>query len=125
MGNCRHITPFMHVPSIGRALAWFEMIGFRPRTVIGAYAYVEREGVGVRVIESTNDDGSPFAPHRGFAFYVDCDNVDAIVSESLPRLKAAGVKTIGPVDQAYGQREFIIEAPDGNMFVFGQPMAKR
>lgn len=123
--NFRQITPFLHVPDLGKALDWFAMIGFKPRTVIDAYAYVEREGVGVRIVESTQEDGTPFEPHRGFAYYVDCADVDAIVRESLPRLRAAGVKVLGPVNQVYNQREFIIEGPDGNMFVFGQPIGGR
>ncbi len=125
MPNCREITPFLHVPDLKRALEWFDIIGFKPRTLMVSYAYVEREGVGVRLVESTKEDGKPFEPHRGFACYVDCNDVDAIVRECLPRLKAAGVKTLGPIDQAYNQREFIIEAPDGNMFVFGQAIARR
>ncbi len=125
MPNCRQITPFLHVPDLKKALEWFKLIGFAPRFQQSNYAYVEREGVGVRIVESTQEDGKPFEPHRGFAYYVDCNDVDAIVRECLPRLKAAGVKTIGPVDQAYNQREFIIEAPDGDMFVFGQAIVRR
>ncbi len=125
MPNCRQITPFLHVPDLEAAIAWFALIGFSPRTRMDYYAYVEREGVGVRIVESTKEDGTPFEPHRGFAYYVDCEDVDAIVRECLLRLKAAGVKTIGPVDQVYNQREFIIEAPDGNMLVFGQPIVRR
>lgn len=125
MSNCRQITPFLHVPDLEAALAWFALIGFSPRTKMDHYAYVARDSVGVRLMRSTEEDGTMFPPHRGFAYYVDCDDVDAIARECLPRLMAAGVKTIGPVDQHYNQREFIIEAPDGNMFVFGQKMAAR
>ncbi len=122
MTNCRQITPFLHVPDLEAALAWFALIGFSPRTRMDHYAYVERGTVGVRLMRSTKEDGTPFPPHRGFAYYVDCDDIDAIVRETLPGLKAAGVETIGPVDQRYGQREFMIRAPDGNVFVFGQAM---
>lgn len=49
-----------------------------------------------------------------------------IVRDCLPRLRAAGVvKTLGPVDQPYNQREFMIAAPDGDMFVFGQPIPRQ
>lgn len=122
MPNCRQITPFMHAADLEAALRWFALLGFRPRFHQANYAYVEREGVGFRLMQSTADDGTPFPPHRGFAYYVDCDDVDAIVRETLPGLKAAGVETIGPVDQHYAQREFMIRAPDGNVFVFGQAM---
>lgn len=125
MPNCRQITPFMHAADLGAAVRWFALIGFHPRFQQSNYAYVEREGVGFRLMQSAQDDGAPFPPHRGFAYYVDCGDVDAIVRETLPGLKAAGVKTLGPINQAYNQREFIIEAPDGNMFVFGQAIPGR
>ena len=45
---------------------------------------------------------------------------DAIVAELKPKLETAGVEFMGPKDQTYNQREFMIRAPDGNVFVFGQ-----
>lgn len=74
----------------------------------------------MRILESRAVGGAPFPPHRGFAYYIDVRDVDAIVAEVQPRLEAAGVEFMGPKDQHYRQREFMIRAPDGDVFVFGQ-----
>lgn len=120
--NIRGVTPFMHVPDLKAALQWFDMLGFRPRFHQDSYAYVEREGAGVRLVESRADDGTPFPPHKGFSIYLDVADVDAIVAEVRPKLAAARVETIGPVNQVYAQREFMVRAPDGNVLVFGQAL---
>lgn len=120
--NIRGVTPFMHVPELVAALQWFDLLGFRPRFRDGNYAYVERDGAGVRIVESRADDGAPFPPHRGFSIYLDVADVDAIVAEVRPKLAAAKVEAIGPVNQQYGQREFMVRAPDGNVLVFGQAL---
>lgn len=120
MRNVIHVTPFMHAPDLQAALAFFDLLGFECLFRQSNYAYVEREGAGVRVLESRAEDGSPFPPHRGFAYYVDVRDVDAIVAELRTKLDAAGVEFMGPRDQPYRQREFMIRAPDGNIFVFGQ-----
>ncbi len=117
--NLRQITPFMHVPDLAVALNWFALLGFQPEFHGGDYAYVSRDGVGVRVLQSCDENGAPFAPHRGFAYYVDVENVDALFDEIAPRLHAAGIEFFQLVNQSYGQREFMIRAPDGNTFVFG------
>lgn len=119
-GNVIHITPFMHAPDLEAALGFFDLLGFTCLYREANYAYVEREGAGVRILESRAEDGAPFPSHRGFAYYVDVRDVDAIVAEVQPRLEAAGVEFAGPKDQHYRQREFMIRAPDGNVFVFGQ-----
>lgn len=120
--NIRGVTPFMHVADLAAALNWFGLLGFRTRFHEGNYAYVEREGAGVRVLESRADDDTPFPPHKGFSIYLDVADVDAIVAEVRPKLAAAKVETIGPVNQQYAQREFMVRAPDGNVLVFGQAL---
>lgn len=119
-GNIAQITPFMHVPDINAALSWFSLLGFKPAFRADNYAYVSRDTVSVRVLESTQEDCAPFPPHRGFAYYVDVRDVRVIFDEIAPRLRRAGVEFHELKDQEYGQREFMIRAPDGNVFVFGQ-----
>jgi catechol 2,3-dioxygenase-like lactoylglutathione lyase family enzyme len=119
------ITPFLHVPDLEAALRWFELLGFQPEFRQANYAYVSRDGVALRVLESVQEDGAPFPPHRGFAYYVDCEDVDALYAEIAPRLHQAGVEFFALVDQAYNQREFMIRAPDGNVFVFGMAIRRK
>lgn len=45
-------------------------------------------------------------------------------TEVRPKLEGAGVRVHGPVDQTYGQREFMVVAPDGNLLVFGQSIVE-
>jgi catechol 2,3-dioxygenase-like lactoylglutathione lyase family enzyme len=118
------ITPFMHVPDLEAALTWFAMLGFEVQFREHNYAYVSCGSAAVRVLESFGDDGAPFTPHKGFAYYVDVEDVDAIHKELAPKLAAASVEFNGPVDQPYRQRELMIRAPDGNVFVFGAPIGR-
>lgn len=122
--NVRQITPFMHAPDLDAALAFFGLIGFRVAFRQSNYAYVEREGAGVRILQSHDGTGAPHRPHKGFAYYADVRDVDAIVAELKPKLAAAGIEAHGPVDQEYNQREFMIRAPDGNTLVFGQAIGR-
>lgn len=116
------ITPFMHVPDLEAALAWFALLEFEPTFREHNYAYVTRGGVAVRVLESIGSDGAPYPPHKGFAYYVDVEDIDAVYAELAPRLRAAAAEFSGPIDQPYRQRELMIRAPDGNVFVFGAPI---
>jgi len=122
--NLAQITPFMHVADMNSALDWFELIGFQALFRDANYAYVSRDGIGVRVLESRGEDGAPHVPHRGFAYYIDVHDVDAIHAEVAAKLAAAGVEVHGPMNQEYRQRELMIRAPDGNVFVFGQGISE-
>ena len=119
--NVLQITPFMHVAELEPALAFFvDLLGFTPRLVGGGYAYVEREGAGIRILQH-RDPAELGAAHGGFAYYVDVRDLAAIERELRPRLAALAEADVhGPIDQPYGQRELMVRAPDGNLVVFGQ-----
>lgn len=121
-GNLRNITPFLHVPAFDAALQFFRLLGFEPAFSQPGYAYLEREGFGIRILESRAEDDSMFSPHGGFSVYIDVADVDAEVARLRPALEAAGIKTVGPVHQRYHQREFMIRMPDGNVLTFGEAM---
>ena len=124
MPNLRQVTPFLHVADLERAIAFFrDTLGFGEPYREANYAYIEREGVAFRLLEFDKDEPAP-AGTRRFAYYIDVHNVDELYAELKPRLDAlpAG-DVIGPVDQCYRQRELIVVAPDGNLLVFGQPIA--
>jgi catechol 2,3-dioxygenase-like lactoylglutathione lyase family enzyme len=121
--NTLQITPFMHVGELGPAVAFFtEVLGFQPLLVGGDYAYVEREGAGLRILAHRAPEALP-PPHGGFAYYIDVRDLDLLIRELGPRLAdlPAG-HVVGPKDQPYGQRELMIRAPDGNLVVFGQAL---
>ncbi len=87
------------------------------------YAYVEREGVGFRLLQ--NDDPTEGAPpgNRRFMYYIDVEDVDAVYEELKPKLAGLPERDVhGPADKPYQQRELLILAPDGNLLAFGQPI---
>ena len=116
--NLKQVTPFIYVPNLEAAIAFFESLGFQHLYRMNDYAYVHREGVGFRMLEQPND----WKPaERRFAHYVDVEDVDALFAELKPVLDKMPAKDVhGPVDQEYRQREFMVLAPDGGLLVFGQ-----
>ena len=125
MGNFRQITPFMHVPDIDAAIAFFEgLLGFSPLFRDGDYAYLQRECAGIRMLQNRGQDGAP-PGNRRFAYYVDVHDVDALYAELAPKLAALPAGDVhGPADKPYGQRELLIVAPDGNLIAFGHSISE-
>ena len=121
MGNVLQITPFMHVRDLEGAVRFLEdVLGFA--TVLrmdDVYAYLEREGAGLRVM--ARPDAILFPKDCGrFAYYLDVRDVDAVHAELKPRLDTLSPEDVhGPADKTYGQRELLIRAPDGQLVVFG------
>lgn len=123
-GNFIQITPVMWVPDLDAAVAFFtDLLGFQVAFKGGGYAYVEREGVGVRIMDRTiYADVAP--GDRRFAHYIDVRNVDALYAELKPKLDRLPDGDVhGPANKPYGQRELCILAPDGDLVVFGQAIA--
>jgi catechol 2,3-dioxygenase-like lactoylglutathione lyase family enzyme len=123
MNNFKQITPFIHVPDIEAAVAFFEdILGFKSLFRMNDYAYVEREGVGIRMLENRGEDGAP-PGNRRFDYYIDVRDVDALHAELKPKLDTLPPGDVhGPADKPYGQRELLVRAPDGNLIAFGQPI---
>lgn len=122
--NIVQVTPFMLVPDFETALAFMtQTLGFRVDFRTSNYAYVSREGAGLRILET--GPGNPFQPGtRRFAYYFDCRDVDALHAELKPKLDLLPAGDVhGPADKPYGQRELLVLAPDGNLIAFGQAIA--
>jgi catechol 2,3-dioxygenase-like lactoylglutathione lyase family enzyme len=120
--NTYQITPFMHVVDSEEAVRFFvDTLGFTAVVEQPGYAYLEREGAGLRVMGHKDDPDEIGSPHRGYAYYIDVRDVGLVleqIGDKLALLPQGQVR--GPVDQVYGQRELMIRAPDGNLVVFGQ-----
>ena len=121
MSNILQITPFMHVEDLDKALAFFnDIVAFRTTFRQPGYAYVEREGAGIRILESHGAEGAP-PGNRRFAYYVDVHDVDALYAELKAKLDTLPKGDVhGPADKPYHQRELLVLAPDGNLLAFGQ-----
>jgi catechol 2,3-dioxygenase-like lactoylglutathione lyase family enzyme len=120
MPNFIQVTPFLHVPDINAAVQWFhDTLGFELLLRQSDYAYMEREGVGFRLLQQSGEnimDGN-----RHFAYYIDVRDLDALYAELKPKLDQMPPRDVyGPVNQPYGQRELLVLAPDGNLIAFGQ-----
>ena len=124
-GNTHQITPFMHVKDLDATVRFFtEVLGFTVPYRQDNYAYLDREGAGVRVLGHAHDNEVGEA-HRGFAYYIDVRDLAVVLEQlgpTLARLPEGDV--VGPKDQAYGQRELMIRVPDGNVLVFGQAIER-
>jgi catechol 2,3-dioxygenase-like lactoylglutathione lyase family enzyme len=125
MANIIQVTPFMLVPDLDAALEFMTgVLGFAVDLKMRDYAYVSREGAGLRILEA--GPGNPFQPGtRRFAYYFDCRNVDALYAELKPGLDSLPPEDLhGPADKPYMQRELLVLAPDGNLIAFGQAIGK-
>ncbi len=113
------ITPFFGVSQLDLAVAFYrDVLGFAIWSPGGGYAYAERERVGLRLL--VLDAGAPFPPGSSHA-YVDIADVDGLFAGWEPALRTFPAERWGaPTDQAYGQREFWVRDPDGNLLTFGQ-----
>lgn len=123
MDNFVQVTPFMTIEDLEGAVRFFtEILGFQILYRDDKYAYVQRETVGFRLFEMHGPDGAP-PGNRRFAYYIDVRNVDSLFQELKPKLDTLPKGDVyGPVNQPYGQREFMVLAPDGNILAFGQPI---
>jgi catechol 2,3-dioxygenase-like lactoylglutathione lyase family enzyme len=115
----------MHVRDLDRAVTFFvETLAFEALVRAANYAYVQREGVGFRLLEQTGEDGAP-PGNRRFAYYIDVHDVDLLYEELKPKLDTLPKGDVyGPVNQSYGQRELLVLAPDGNLIAFGQAISR-
>lgn len=113
------VTPFLGVTAMEPALAFFrDLLGFTVHVDYGGYAYVERERIGFRILQL--EEGALNPPGCSHA-YVDIAGADALFAELEPRISTLPTGRWGPPkDQPYGQREFWVRDPDGNLITFGE-----
>jgi catechol 2,3-dioxygenase-like lactoylglutathione lyase family enzyme len=118
MPNLHQVTPFLRVPDIEAAVAFFvDTLGFRAGFQGGGYAYVWREGAAFRLIQ---DDPLPARGNGRYTSYIDVEDVDALYAELKPKLDFLPPGHVcAPFDADYGQREFTVIGPDGDLIAFG------
>ena len=118
VANLRDVTPFLRVPDIKGAIAFFiDTLGFKVGFEGGGYAYVWRDNVAFRMIEDE------YLRPRGdgrYTSYIDVEDVDGLYAELKPKLDLLPAGHVcPPCDQDYGQREFTVIGPDGDIIAFG------
>lgn len=126
MTEVYQITPFLHVPDLKAALAFFcETLPFVLKYREANYAYVELEGCGLRMLEEPARKLTPDGKAR-VSVYIDVSDIDALhsrLSASLARLPANLVEPL--MNKSWHQREFQVRMPDGDWLTFGAPAAER
>jgi hypothetical protein len=127
MPNFIQTTPFMHVPlpQFEAAVGFFrDLLGFQEFIHGRDYAYLEREGCGIRIWGRQNASDAPRGA-RNFRYYYDVHDVDGLYVELKSKLdKLPDGDVHGPANKAYGQRELLVLAPDGDLVCFGQAIFK-
>lgn len=117
--NLIQVTPFLGVAEMDRALAFYrEVLGFTCFVNSGGYAYLERERIGLRLLEL---DAGARNPPGCSHIYIDLRDAAGFHSELATAIAALPPERRGGLrDQPYGQREFWVRDPDGNLITFGE-----
>jgi catechol 2,3-dioxygenase-like lactoylglutathione lyase family enzyme len=117
----RQVTPFMRAPDIDAAVAFFrDTLGFAVSVRTGDYAFVTRDDVAFRIVE---DEPLPPRGNGRYTSYIDVEDVDALYAELKAKLDLLPPGHVAePCDQPYGQREFAVIGPDGDLIGFGSPV---
>lgn len=117
------ITPFLHVPDLEAALAFFcDTLGFERTYRESDYAYIELEGCGLRLLEEPTRRLTADGKAR-VAVYIDVSDVDALHARLAPALAGLPADRVEPLmDKPWRQREFQVRMPDGDWLDFGAPM---
>lgn len=124
MTEVHQITPFLHVPNLEQALAFFRgALGFELACRVSDYAYLELDGCGLRLLEEPARKRGASDRAR-VAVYIDVADVDALHRKLMPALAALPVEQVEPLmDKPWGQREFQVRMPDGDWLTFGSARA--
>jgi catechol 2,3-dioxygenase-like lactoylglutathione lyase family enzyme len=124
MSQLKYITPFMRVTDTDAAVAFFtDTLGFKVSIRAGDYAFVYRDNAAFRIIED-----APLPPRGNgrYTSYIDVEDADALFAELKPKLDLLPAGHIVPLcDQPYGQREFAVIGPDGDLIGFGSPTPEK
>ncbi|QSX75117.1 VOC family protein [Lysobacter arenosi] len=119
MTAVHQITPFLHVPDLQEALAFFCKLGFELRFRESNYAYIELAGCGLRLLEEPARRLTADGKAR-VAVYIDVADIDALHDELAPALASLPGDRVEPLmNRPWRQREFQVRMPDGDWLTFG------
>jgi catechol 2,3-dioxygenase-like lactoylglutathione lyase family enzyme len=117
--NFVQVTPFLGAKNLEEAIAFYrDLLGFGLFVSGGGYAYLEREHVGLRLLEL---DESQAMLGRVVHIHIDVRDADTLFAQMSEAIETLQSDRFGaPKDQPYGQREFWVRDPNGHLITFGQ-----
>lgn len=120
MEKVYQITPFLHVPNMAEALAFFcGTLGFELKHRQSNYAYIELSGCGLRLLEEPTRKITADGKAR-VTVYIDVADVDSLHAKLDPALCALPPDRVEPLkNMPYRQREFQVRMPDCDWLNFG------
>ncbi|MCK0167296.1 VOC family protein [Jannaschia sp. S6380] len=121
MRKVKQITPFVLIPDLDEAIAFYEGLGFACtfRGTGPGYAFLRADGGAIRLLET--DDPDAAAAARQHMVYIDMGDIDAFWDDARPFLDTLPrTRVRAPFDQSYGQREVHVIDPGGTLLLFGQ-----
>ncbi|MDQ3057531.1 MAG: VOC family protein [Pseudomonadota bacterium] len=120
MTKIHQITPFLHVPDLQEALAFFcDVLTFELKFRESNYAYIELAGCGLRMLEEPARRLTADGKAR-VAVYIDVSDIDALHARLGPALAGLPPDRVEPLmNKSWHQREFQIRMPDGDWLTFG------
>ncbi len=115
MAKIYQITPFLHVPDLQAALAFFcDLLTFELKYRESNYAYVELSGCGLRLLEEPTRILAADGKAR-VAVYIDVSDIDEFHAKLGPTLASLPPEHVEPLmNKPWHQREFQVRMPDGD-----------
>ena len=113
------VAPRFVVPDLGRALPFYEQLGFRTDYRDDGFAIVKRDEVELHF----NHDPD-LAPGRHAVCYITVTEIEALYRHYLPYLSIGRIQGSLTVT-GYGMQEFVVCDPFNNLLIFAEPIAAR
>lgn len=107
------VAPRFVVPELGRALAFYERVGFHTSYRDDGFAIIERGGVELHF----NHDPE-LQQGRRFVCYITVTESAALYQNYLSLGVIRGKLTV----TEYGMQEFVVCDPFNNLLIFGEPI---
>ena len=116
------VMPFLRCANVDDAVRFFTgVLGFHLAFKDGNFARVSRDGVTFLMM----GEGRQFPSRGGYTSYIDVDDADALFAELKPKLDGLPLGHVNPpCDMEYGQRDFSVIGPDGDLIGFGSPLSR-
>jgi predicted enzyme related to lactoylglutathione lyase len=114
-----YVAPVIPVGDLDAALARYRALGFAAEPYTGGerYAFVERGGIHLHLVERKNHDPGTTAAHA----YLYVSDADALHAEWAAAGEVGNLSE--PFDAPYGLREFSLIDPEGTLHRVGSPLS--